>query len=78
MDGAESIRIMLRTTAICSGKIVKPIQQICLTGKSSKSLSIPSDKNILLFRNSKSPYHPVPPKGAIRDRHVRGAGCGGR
>jgi hypothetical protein len=41
LDGAESIRITLRTTAIHSAKIVEPIQQICLTGKTPQIPSIP-------------------------------------
>jgi hypothetical protein len=41
MDGAVSIRIMLRPTAIYSAKIAEPIQQICLTGKSPEIPSIP-------------------------------------
>jgi hypothetical protein len=34
----------------------EPIQQICPTGKTPKSLSIPLVKNILLFRNSNLSY----------------------
>jgi len=46
-----------------------------------KSPSSPCGKNILIFRNGKSVYissHPVPLRGAFRERHGRGAGCGGR
>jgi hypothetical protein len=53
------------------------IQQIDPTGKSRKSLSSPSCKNILIFRNRKSDYiprHPVPLGGALRERHERGDG----
>ena len=42
--------------------------------------SSPFCKNILIFRRRKSPYippRPVPTEGR-RDRHERGAGCGGR
>jgi hypothetical protein len=38
------------------------------------SLSSPSNKNILIFRNGKSVYilaHPVPTRGALRGRHGR-------
>src|SRR3984893_13507791 len=38
-------------------------------------------KNILIFRRPKSTYihrHPVPLRGAFRERHGRGAGGGGR
>ena len=38
-------------------------------------------KNILVFRIANQYYihpRPVPPKGAARDRHERGAGCDGR
>jgi len=40
----------------------------------------PFDHNILIFGNNEVglyPSHPVPLGGAIRDRHVRGMGCGG-
>ena len=55
--------------AICLGKIVEPIQQICLTGKSPKIPSIPSVKNILLFRNSNRTYILTIPshRGALRN-----------
>src|SRR5674476_1195511 len=56
----------------------------CPTGKSLRDfqnpLSSPASKNILIFRNRKSVYtSPVllRQRGA-RDRHGRGAGCGGR
>ena len=38
-------------------------------------------ENILIFRNRKSVHilgRPAPNRGAFRDRHGRGAGCGGR
>jgi hypothetical protein len=51
------------------------------TGKSMRSapgrLSSPLHKNILIFRNRKSVYihgHPVPIRGAFRDRHGRWCG----
>jgi len=50
-------------------------------GRISEGLSSPLAKNILVFRRRKSPYicrRPVPNRGAARDRHERGAGCGGR
>jgi hypothetical protein len=45
------------------------------------ALSSPSSKNILVFRTPKSgayPFRPVPLQGALRGRHERGTGCGGR
>jgi len=44
-------------------------------------LSSPFCKNILIFRRRKSLHSPPlsrPTRGAYRDRHERGAGCGGR
>jgi|HubBroStandDraft_2_1064218.scaffolds.fasta_scaffold894837_1 hypothetical protein len=55
-----------------------------LPGKSLNTvtcLSSPFFKNILFFRRRKSLlYSPLsrPTRGAYRDRHGRGAGCGGR
>jgi len=52
----------------CLEKILEPIQQICPTGKSPKSLSISILKNILIYRSGKSVdilIHPVPPKGRV-------------
>jgi hypothetical protein len=51
------------------------------TGKSPKTLSSPSDKNIPLNPSGKSVFwlrvsHPM--RGAGRDRHERAVGCGGR
>jgi hypothetical protein len=57
---------------------------ICPSGKISariENLSSPASKNISLFPKPKSDVsmiHPVPARGAFRDRHERGAGCGGR
>jgi hypothetical protein len=72
------------TAAVCFEAIGAP----CPTGKSLcdrygmiGDLSSLSRKNILLFGIENQPYihpRPVPPKGAARDRHGRGAGCGGR
>jgi hypothetical protein len=50
-------------------------------GQISKNLSSPFRKNILIFRRPKSVVYPPPSRptrGAVRDRHGRGAGCGGR
>ena len=50
-------------------------------GQITKSLSSPFAKNILVFRRGKSllyPRRPVPLRGAFRDRHECGTGCGGR
>jgi hypothetical protein len=47
----------------------------------AKNLSSPAAKNISLFPKPKSDVsmiHPVPTRGAFRDRHERGMGCGGR
>jgi hypothetical protein len=47
----------------------------------SSPLSSPFGKNILIFRKRKSVLYirrPAPNGGAFRDRHRRGAGCGGR
>jgi hypothetical protein len=50
-------------------------------GEPNDFLSIPAEKNIS-FRCSVEAdlliRHPVPIRGAYRDRHERGAGCGGR
>jgi hypothetical protein len=46
-----------------------------------RNLSSPASKNISLFPKPKSDVsmiHPVPTRGAFRDRHERGMGCGGR
>jgi hypothetical protein len=46
-----------------------------------ENLSSPVSKNISLFPKPKSDVsmtRPVPARGAFRDRHERGAGCGGR
>jgi hypothetical protein len=51
------------------------------TGKSPKSPSIPSRKNILIFRIRKSGYihpRPAPPEGRFANVTDVGAGCGGR
>ena len=50
------------------------------TGKSAKNLSSPFAKNILIFRSRESLHIFAVPshRGAARDRHGRGAGCGGR
>jgi hypothetical protein len=54
------------------------------TGKSAGLFFDPSVnlflKNILIFRSCKSVHITVVPshRGAARDRHGRGAGCGGR
>ena len=56
----------------------------CLPGKSLNKvtwLSSPFWKNILIFRRRKSVLYLAlsrPTRGAARDRHGRGAGCGGR
>jgi hypothetical protein len=45
------------------------------------AVSSPLGKQIPLFRSANQsciPCRLVPPKGAARDRHERGAGCGGR
>jgi hypothetical protein len=47
------------------------------TGKSPEGASSPSGKNILIFRNRKPAYihpHPVPARGAFRERHGRRGG----
>jgi hypothetical protein len=52
-----------------------------ITSVYQKSLSSPARKNILLFRNRKSPHiyrHPVPFGGALRKVTNAGRGCGGR
>src|SRR6202166_1445824 len=57
---------------------------ICPTGKSlprGKNLSSPRVKNISLFPKPKSVVVFAPSRssrGAFRERHGRGAGCGGR
>jgi hypothetical protein len=56
-------------------------QLICPTGKSPIFLSSPPAKNISLAPSGKSSpliSTVLPHKGAYRDRHERGAGCGGR
>ena len=58
-----------------------PPQLICPTGAVPIFLSSPLRKNILVFRRPKSLVYPLlfrPTGGAYRDRHGRGAGCGGR
>ena len=49
-------------------------------GQISKNLSSPFAKNILIFRSSESLHIFAVPshRGAARDRHGRGTGCGGR
>jgi hypothetical protein len=61
-NGKMAMGFAARPDPTCdlSGKIVEPIQQICPTGKTPKILSIPSDKNILLFRNGKTGLYPSP------------------
>jgi hypothetical protein len=50
----EGLQVILR---LCPGKIIEPIQQICLTGTSLQNLSIPTLKNILIYRKPKAgPY----------------------
>jgi hypothetical protein len=54
---------------------------ICLTGCQAILLSSPPAKNIPLFTSLKSALQPAPSRptrGAYRDRHGRGVGCGGR
>ena len=61
-------------------QFVEQIQQICLTGKSPKSLSSASRKNILIFRNLKSDYIPCIPfhsEGRFANVTNVGMGCGG-
>src|ERR1700722_20441016 len=57
----------------------------CPPGKSASGsvvgLSSPITKNILLRGSVETTIHqanPVPIRGAFRDRHGRGMGCGGR
>src|SRR6202043_323722 len=56
-------------------------QLICLTGWSANSLSSGLCKNISLRRSVETVLL-IPPsrpeRGAFRDRHERGTGCGGR
>jgi hypothetical protein len=50
-------------------------------GEPNDFLSIPAEKNISFRRSVEADLlirHPVPIRGAYRDRHERGAGCGGR
>jgi hypothetical protein len=61
--------------------VILPDGQIRPIYRFGRFVQPPFCKNILIYRNSKwvyIPNYPVPPRGAIRDRHVRGAGCGGR
>jgi hypothetical protein len=57
---------------------------ICPSGNfhaRTENLSSPASKNISLFPKPKSDVsmtRPVPARGAFRDRHERGTGCGGR
>ena len=59
----------------------EPIQQIHPTGKSPKSPSSPSRKNILIFRSRKSVYTeriPSHQEGRFANVTNAGRGCGGR
>ena len=52
-----------------------------ITSPCADRVSSPSVKNILIFRNAKSLVYSQPSRptrGAYRDRHGRGTGCGGR
>jgi hypothetical protein len=54
---------------------------ICPWGAVRDFVSSPPAKNISLLdlvETAIEQIHPVPTKGAFRDRHERGAGCGGR
>jgi hypothetical protein len=56
-------------------------QLICPTSRFANSLSSPFCKNILVLFLPKSGLEVSPSRparGAYRDRHERGAGCGGR
>jgi len=65
----------------CSCFFTLPCKVSCPTGGVREFLSSPPAKNIMLpfFRNAcYQSRHPASPRGARRDRHVRGVGCGGR
>src|ERR1700722_17631706 len=66
----------LRATA----NLLNRFNLICPTGLLADFVSSPFCKNILFFRIPKSVYilRRPPHRGAYRDRHGRGAGCGGR
>ena len=64
-----------------NGDLLNPFNLIVPDGQITELLSSPSYKNIPLPVSPKSnlyrqPSHPT--RGAYRDRHGRGAGCGGR
>jgi hypothetical protein len=62
-------------------QIVEQIQQIHPTGKSPQSPSIPSSKNILIFRSYKLRYIdriPFHSEGRFANVTNVGMGCGGR
>src|ERR1035437_5474351 len=61
--------------------LVRPCQLICPTGCSAIGVSSPFRKNIPVLSIPKSLLYPSPFRpsgGAYRDRHGRGAECGGR
>ena len=59
---------------VIPSRLLRSLHVICPTGKSVIWLSSPSAKNISLLRRPKSLLelrHPVPHRGAFRDRHGR-------
>jgi hypothetical protein len=70
MSGNENQRVPLQSIGL-----------ICPTGARRDFVSSPLSKNILLrglVETAIHQAHPVPIRGAFRDRHGRGMGCGGR
>jgi hypothetical protein len=70
MSGNENQRLPLQSIGL-----------ICPTGARRDFVSSPLSKNILLrglVETAIHQAHPVPIRGAFRDRHGRGMGCGGR
>ena len=78
---AFGTKIFLMNKPARTSQINQQIQRNHPTGKSPKSASSPSRKNILIFRNHKSVYiHRIPFHSEGRFANVTnvGMGCGGR
>jgi hypothetical protein len=70
-------QIFLMNKPARNGKLSNGFNKSTRRANHPKSLSSPSGKNILIFRNRKSVYiyrYPVPLGGAFRERHERGDG----
>src|SRR5712672_3129732 len=79
-DGGRGLQLG-ETSGPCRAITTRPAQVICPSGGLLTGVSSPLCKNISVFVPPKSHlelFVSHPKRGAYRDRHGRGEGCGGR